>query len=90
MHRTAKVDYRWHDLRRTFVTRLAENPSASEETVRKPVGHVSRWMPERCSDISTRAKENAIRALERSGFEGEGAQNWARSAIVEKPALTTS
>ncbi|HEY6418246.1 MAG TPA: hypothetical protein VIX59_04515 [Candidatus Binataceae bacterium] len=44
MRHTAKVDYRWHDLRHTFVTRLAENPSVSEETIRALAGHVSRRM----------------------------------------------
>jgi integrase len=83
----AKVDYRWHDLRHTFVTRLAENPEVSEETIRALAGHVSRRMLEHYSHIRTRAKENAIRALEESGFDEEGAQKWAQSEAVEKPAL---
>ena len=36
----AKVAYRWHDLRHTFVSRLAENPHVSEETIRALAGHV--------------------------------------------------
>ena len=70
-----KVDYRWHDLRHTFVTRLAENPSVSEETIRALAGHVSRRMLERYSHIRTRAKEEAILTLEQPNLEAEGAQN---------------
>lgn len=74
LRRAAKVDYRWHDLRHTFITRLAENPSVSEETIRALAGHVSRRMLERYSHIRTRAKEEAIRTLEQQEFEGVGPQ----------------
>jgi integrase len=77
----AGVDYRWHDLRHTFITRLAENPKVSEETIRSLAGHVSRRMLERYSHIRTRAKEEAIRTLDAPDFEDEGAQNWAQSGI---------
>jgi integrase len=77
---TAGVKYRWHDPRHTFITRLAENPSVSEETVRSLAGHVSRRMLERYSHIRTRAKEEAIRALEQTEIQGEGAQKWAHSS----------
>jgi len=87
VRRTAKVDYRWHDLRHTFVTRLAENPSVSEETIRALAGHVSRRMLERYSHIRTRTKENAILALEQSGFDEEGAQNLAQSTTGETQSL---
>jgi integrase len=82
-----ELTYRWHDLRHTFITRLAENPRVSEETIRSLAGHVSRRMLERYSHIRTRAKEDAIRTLESLDFEGEGAQNWAQPATVEKPNL---
>lgn len=75
----AGLDYRWHDLRHTFVTRLAENPKVSEETIRSLAGHVSRRMLERYSHIRTRAKEEAIRGLEQSDLEADRAQNWAQS-----------
>lgn len=76
----AGVRYRWHDLRHTFITRLAENPNVSEETIRALAGHVSRRMLERYSHIRTRAKEDAIRTLEQADIQGEGAQKWAQSA----------
>jgi integrase len=81
------VSYRWHDLRHSFITRLAENPNVSEETIRSLAGHVSRRMLERYSHIRTRAKEDAIRTLEPLDFEREGAQNWAQSPTVEKTNL---
>lgn len=84
---TAEVECRWHDLRHTFVTRLAENPNVSEETIRSLAGHVSRRMLERYSHIRTRAKEEAIRTLEQPEIEREGAQNWAQSATDERPSL---
>ena len=62
--RDAKVHYRWHDLRHTFVTRLAENPNVSEETIRALAGHVSKEMLQRYSHIRVRAKREAITALE--------------------------
>ncbi|HXE90744.1 MAG TPA: site-specific integrase [Terriglobales bacterium] len=62
----AGVHYRWHDLRHTFVSRLAENPAVSEQTIRALAGHVSRSMLERYSHIRTQAKQTAIAALEAS------------------------
>jgi integrase len=82
----ARVRYRWHDLRHTFVSRLAENPNVSEETIRALAGHVSKQMLQRYSHIRTHAKQAAIAALEGDGTDsqlaetaGDGAQNWAQS-----------
>ncbi len=60
----AKLYYRWHDLRHTFVPRLAENPAVSEETIRALAGHVSKQMLQRYSHIRNEAKVAAIAALE--------------------------
>lgn len=62
----AGVRYRWHDLRHTFISRLAENPQVSEQTIRELAGHVSKEMLQRYSHIRTGAKVEAIRALETS------------------------
>ena len=62
--RVAGVAVRWHDLRHTFITRLAENPNVSEQTIRSLAGHVSKAMLDRYSHVRNRAKEEAIRALE--------------------------
>lgn len=60
----SEVKYRWHDLRHTFVSRLAENPHVSEETIRSLAGHVSKQMLSRYSHIRSHAKQAAIAALE--------------------------
>jgi len=62
--RRAGVRYRWHDLRHTFVSRLAENPNVSEQTIRALAGHVSHQMLEHYSHIRSQAKLAAIRCLE--------------------------
>jgi integrase len=51
--KNAKVKVRWHDLRHTLVSRLAENPAVSEETIRALAGHVSRAMLSRYSHNRT-------------------------------------
>lgn len=60
----AGVEARWHDLRHTLVSRLAENPTISEETIRALAGHVSRQMLSRYAHIRTSAKRAAIASLE--------------------------
>jgi integrase len=67
--KTARVRYRWHDLRHTFVSRLAENPAISEQTIRSLAGHVSRQMLEHYSHIRSQAKQAAIRTLEDQAIE---------------------
>lgn len=67
----AKVAYRWHDLRHTFVSRLAENPMISEETIRALAGHVSREMLARYSHIRIAAKKQAIATLEQHQPQSE-------------------
>jgi integrase len=62
--RVANVSYRWHDLRHTFITRLAERPEVSEQTIMSLAGHVSRSMLARYSHIRSQAKQAAIAALE--------------------------
>jgi hypothetical protein len=59
-----KVRYRWHDLRHTFISRLAENPVVSEQTIRALAGHVSRQKLECYSHIRSQAKQAAIQALD--------------------------
>jgi integrase len=61
----AGVKYRWHDLRHTFVSRLAENSAISEQTIREMAGHVSKEMMQRYSHIRIEAKKDAIASLER-------------------------
>ena len=65
----AGVKYRWHDLRHSFVTRLAERPEVSEQTIRALAGHVSNQMRQHYSHIRSQAKQAAIRALEAQAIE---------------------
>jgi integrase len=65
----AGVSYRWHDLRHTFVTRLAERPDVSEQTIRALAGHVSNQMLQHYSHIRSLAKQPAIRTLEEQPIE---------------------
>jgi integrase len=76
--RKAGVDYRLYDARHTFVTRLAENPKVSEETIRQLAGHVSPRMLARYAHIRAQARRDAIATLERAevaDFEVESPQN---------------
>jgi len=56
--------YRPHDMRHTFISRLAENPGVSEQTIKALAGHVSRQMLERYSHIRSQAKQAAIQTLD--------------------------
>jgi hypothetical protein len=73
------------------VTRLAENPTVSEEPVRQLAGHVNPWMLGRYAHIRAEARRAAIASLEPrlqpADFERDGAQKWAQSADQEKPVL---
>jgi integrase len=59
----AKVDCRWHDMRHTFVSRLAES-QASDATIMSLAGHLSRKMMERYSHTRAEAKRLAIRTFD--------------------------
>ena len=92
----AGVRYRWHDLRHSFVTRLAERPEVSEQTIRALAGHVSNQMLQHYSHIRSQAKQAAIRAIEeqatgpnlpeegqRTGQSGEQADGAALPNLLE-------
>ena len=88
---TAGVRYRWPDLRHTFITRLAERPEISEQTIMSLAGHVSRSTLARYSHIRNQAKQSAIDALEKvasSAISAEGSpQKSPQSDADEKPIL---
>jgi integrase len=84
--RTAGIRFRFYDARHTFVTRLAENSSVSEETIRQLAGHVSLNMLSRYAHIRAQARRDAISTLEShdespisANPESNGAHNWAQS-----------
>ena len=67
--KTAGITYRPHDMRHTFISRPAENPGVSEQTIKALAGHVSRQMLERYSHIRSEAKQAAILALDQTSIE---------------------
>jgi len=87
--KAAKVSCRFHDLRHTFISRLAES-QASDSTVMALAGHVSRAMMERYSHIRIEAKRRAVDTLSGADFEPGVAQNWAQYFVSEKPSNSNS
>src|SRR4029077_4074165 len=81
--KAADVFCRFHDLRHTFISRLAES-QASDSTVMALAGHVSRTMMERYSHIRMEAKRRAVDDLSGTDFEPSVAQNWAQFFVSEK------
>ena len=81
--KAACVSCRFHDLRHTFISRLAES-QASDSTVMALAGHVSRAMMERYSHIRMEAKRRAVDGLSGADFDSGVAQNWAQFFISEK------
>ncbi len=57
--KAAKVNCRWHDLRHTFVSRVAES-QASDGTIQSLAGWMSPKMIERYSHVRNEAKRRAI------------------------------
>ena len=80
----AGVRYRWHDCRHSFISRLAENPYVSEETIKSLAGHVSKRMLERYSHIRTQAKRDAIAVLDGVNSDLAWAQDWMQSSVSQK------
>ena len=79
----AKVACRFHDLRHTFISRLAES-QCSDSTVMALAGHVSRKMMERYSHIRNEAKRQAVENLSGADFDAGWAQNRAQFFVSDK------
>jgi len=79
----AGLSIRFHDLRHTCLTKLAEG-QASEQTRMSIAGHLSRKMLEHYSHIRMAAKRVALEAIAKPVFDAGVAQNWAQSPSVEK------
>jgi integrase len=82
----AGLQLRFHDLRHTCITKLAEG-QASEQTLMAIAGHVSRKMLEHYSHARMVAKRAAVDAIAKPVFEVSVAQNWAQSPSVEKTTV---
>ena len=81
--KAANASCRFHDLRHTFISRLAES-QALDSTVMALAGHVSRAMMERYSHIRMEAKRKAVDTLSGTDFEPGVAQNWAQFVVSDK------
>jgi integrase len=81
----ASLQLRFHDLRHTCITKLAEG-QASEQTLMSIAGHLSRKMLEHYSHIRMTAKRVALEAITKPVFDAGVAQNWAQSPTAEKAA----
>lgn len=81
----ASLNIRFHDLRHTCITKLAEG-QASEQTLMSIAGHLSAKMLEHYSHIRMARKRAALDAIARPVFEADVAQNWAQSLPLEKAA----
>jgi integrase len=79
----AGLQLRFHDLRHTCITKLAES-QASEQTLMAISGNVSRSMIEHYSHIRMEAKRAALDAIARPVSDGVVAQNWAHPPTAEK------
>jgi len=77
---------RFHDLRHTAITKLAESMT-SEQTIMSIAGHVSRRMLEHYSHIRMDAKRTAVEAISQPVSVGSGAQNWAQSPDSQKTTV---
>jgi integrase len=84
--KAANVACRFHDLRHTFISRLAES-QASDSTIMALAGHVSRAMMERYSHIRMEAKRKAVDTLSGTDFEPGVAQNWAQFFVSGKTTV---
>jgi hypothetical protein len=82
--KAANVSCRFHDLRHTFISRLAES-QAFDSTVMVLAGHVSQAMMERYSHIRMEAKHRAVDDLSGIEFEPGWAQNKVQFFLSENP-----
>ena len=85
--RRAGLQLRFHDLRHTAITKLAET-QASDSTIMSIAGHLSRKMLEHYSHIRLDAKRAALDAIAQQPtltvFESGGAQNRAQPPTAGK------
>lgn len=81
----AGLNIRFHDLRHTCITKLAEG-QASEQTLMSIAGHLSRKMLEHYSHIRMAAKRAALDAIVKPVFAGDVVQNPLQSPDGENTA----
>jgi len=84
----AGLNIRFHDLRHTCITKLAEG-QASEQKLMSIAGHLSRKMLEHYSHIRMAAKRAALDAIAKAIFEPDVAQNGHSLSLARNPPLLT-
>ncbi|HEX4004713.1 MAG TPA: tyrosine-type recombinase/integrase [Acidobacteriaceae bacterium] len=80
--KAAGIDCRLHDLRHTFVSRLAEGQT-SDQTIMALAGHMSRKMMERYSHVRNEAKRLAVERLSVGIIQHDSPQNPPQSKTSE-------
>jgi len=76
-----------HDLRHHAITKLAESPEASEQTIMAIAGHVSREMLEHYSHVRQEAKRKAVESLDNDTITSQLAK-WEALANQSKEPET--
>lgn len=66
--KAAKVECRWHDLRHTFVSRIAA-AGAMDATIMSLAGHLSRKMMEKYSHVRNAAKRQAVAVFDAAAMQ---------------------
>jgi integrase len=77
----ADINIRFHDLRHTLITKLAES-GAGDETIMAIAGHVSREMLSRYSHIRTEAKRRALESVATQTFSSEMPSSDTESTLI--------
>jgi integrase len=79
-------DVRFHDLRHTFITRMAEN-NVPLPVVRAMVGHMNEKVTERYTHISSNAARRAVELLEKIHIQPHFVDEFVDAAPAEKANL---
>ncbi len=74
-----------HDLRHHAITKLAESPEASEQTIMAIAGHVSREMLEHYSHVRQQAKRKAVESLDNDTITSQLAKWEEQANQSQKP-----
>lgn len=86
IRKAAGVECRWHDLRHTVCTKMAE-ASVPESTMLAIMGHMSRAMLERYSHIRMAAKREAVESLSLKPRATKTNEHVKESPKVEPPTI---
>jgi integrase len=81
VRKESEVSIRFHDLRHTCITKLAES-GAGDETIRAIAGHVSQRMLRHYSHIRTEAKRSALESIATPKPIAPPAQSNVDTAVV--------